>query len=1069
MNEKKTCRDQSLMRRAEERLKAMGIRDLTFLGQGAEGTVFRCDKWTYKVFHPTEKRTTWERQLRLTPFQREEIAEAEHLYKIEEMTTEGERDGEWMVVRYAYEPSEPCHTYTLSEASDFLAEVWHHKMCVPDCKPANFRVVYGRIKLIDFDTQPYSDNLFLNMCARMFLYSTQHGKLQEVELRKLTRSAINNFGLPELAGLSHFVNDLFGKIILRESRRFVEHHNARLPREMGPNAFTVKMTENLEDIFFRMLKEGRRMTSTEPMRLVANASGGMEAESLLVSFAPLRPLQDKVSLLIKSCAQDMETIEENVKHIVRQFCSPNPFHEIVVSVDSRERDFTREFNTRGDVRGICEILDRLVSKNVIDRYVIFPPSAAADINLRWFNLVSDATHTGSGSPLASQLWAFEQCKGDYILQMDSDVMVARQDMEHSYLTDMLRALKENPTVLSVGMNICNLASKEWFGFHGGGFVPEVRCCLLDLRRMAAQCPLPNAIGSDGSPTLSWYRSMERRQKETGACSIRGGDSRTFFIHPQNYRKTSPDTWMTILDRTEQLAIPPLQLGAFDCAGSLRDWSIPKRGEKMVVLCMAENPRPDRLLRMWASLMSQSFQDFGIILMDNRSTNGAQHLMDALVRPVAHRVTLVKCRHKNRQAQNIHKAINQFMADPQTIVVLLNGEDALIGQDALSNILRRYETGGADLTVGRTHRLSSLRPHYGMEADFAHPRREGSFVSQPLISFRKYLFDSIPLPHLRDKHSSIFETDRWLATNAELAIVTAMVEMSDSPCQMDHICYLWDDTREETTDNADRERVLRGSPLQRSDVMIGYKTFATNQQMVEMDITYHCNLMCDGCNRFCSQMPTKERISLERVKEFIRESKAVGKRWDLINILGGEPTLHPDFLAMVRLLKEEYVEAFSPATTIQIVSNGVAAESRRLCEMVKELYGVRIDYNSYKSSNKMDYFTPINDAPMDSPEFADANFRKGCWVTSYCGMGFNARGYYACAVCASVDRVLGTDHAIKSLADVTPDKLRAQLDTFCRWCGNFKHYAENQGNFVFRHEKAPFENIISESWRRVFGM
>jgi hypothetical protein len=210
------------------------------------------------------------------------------------------------------------------------------------------------------------------------------------------------------------------------------------------------------------------------------------------------------------------------------------------------------------------------------------------------------------------------------------------------------------------------------------------------------------------------------------------------------------------------------------------------------------------------------------------------------------------------------------------------------------------------------------------------------------------------------------------------------------------------------------------------------------------------------------------MTVDDIRSFIRQSIATGRKWDLINVLGGEPTLHKDFLEIVRILQTEYIDAVSPQTTIQITSNGYTALSRRLCEKASLFKNVQIDEYSTKSSPDVAYFTPFNDAPMDDPAFANADYACGCWVAAHCGIGVNCRGYYACAVCGGIDRVLGQDHAIKELADATPERFREQRAFFCRYCGNFKHYAENAGEFIPRCEKAPFCDIISPTWQKIYG-
>lgn len=94
-------------------------------------------------------------------------------------------------------------------------------------------------------------------------------------------------------------------------------------------------------------------------------------------------------------------------------------------------------------------------------------------------------------------------------------------------------------------------------------------------------------------------------------------------------------------------------------------------------------------------------------------------------------------------------------------------------------------------------------------------------------------------------------------------------------------------------------------------------------------------------------------------------------------------------------------------------------------------------------------------------------RKGCWVTSYCGIGLNKNGYYACAVAGGIDRINKTNLAIPKLTEINNEKLEQQLKEFCQYCGNFKAYEDNFGDFIPRIEKEPFKNEISESWEKLY--
>lgn len=990
---------------AEAVMRRVAGKEFRYLGQGQEGVVFQVGPHVYKVYFGS--RCAAEHLLE------RRFGADEPFYALERVSREP------LVLRRAYEEGEVCTGYGEEEVVEFLVGCHNAKLCVRDCKPANFIRVKGRIKLIDYDVEPYNDNVFLNMCARMFLFSRYSGTLDPVSLRKLLRSTINDFSLKELAGLGAFVNGIFERTILC--------HAKVLPA-------VVAQTTSIRD---------------------------MDAAA-----AP-------VTLLIKSCPQDVQTLEQNVRHIVRQLSTPRRFKEVLLSIDPRPGDYLREYHEGGRLDEIVEIAVRLRAERVIDRYVIHDEKRNREINARWFGIDSPFGHTAGKVPLASQLAAFEACGTDLFLQADSDVLIGRKDARHDYLADMMRVLEENPKVVSVGFNIYQRESRPYCGFENGGFVPEVRLGLFDLRRMQALCPLPNELDVSGRLVRSWYRAMEQKQRETGFCSVRGGNDATYYIHPQNYRKKRPASWMAILDRVEQNHVPELQYGHFDCEGSATDWCNPKRREAMVVVSVFRNVSPEKFRRFWISLMMQSRQDFGIVLHDDCSDNGLELTIGPLIAPVIDRVTYIRSRTRTTRMESEYRVIHDYVADPQAIIVMVDGDDALIGTDALEEIWRRYDKDGADVVVGREHQTYRIQPHYRYPANFAHPRLTGGNVWQHPKTFRKYLFDSIPQSYLMHKGASVFSSSEWYETVDDFAMMVPIVEMSTNPMQLDRIHYFYErDPGHLYDDVARKERfigeILSRPELTRADVVKGRRCFRPTFRSIEIDITYDCDLKCAGCNRLCAQVPSRQQLERADVMRFIRESRDLGIRWESIGILGGEPTLHSEFLAILGDLQVEYVDAFSPETVIRLVSNRFSARARRLCEEACRLRSVRLDRRSAKTGPANEDFTDFTDAPVDNPAFAQADFAKGCWVTERCGLGFNGKGYYACALCGSIDRVRRMGIGVGRLEDLTEEVVARQLNACCRYCGNYSAYGSRQGDLIPRSEKAPFRNIVSPAWRPYLG-
>lgn len=86
---------------------------------------------------------------------------------------------------------------------------------------------------------------------------------------------------------------------------------------------------------------------------------------------------------------------------------------------------------------------------------------------------------------------------------------------------------------------------------------------------------------------------------------------------------------------------------------------------------------------------------------------------------------------------------------------------------------------------------------------------------------------------------------------------------------------------------------------------------------EFHLVEHCNLKCAGCTHFAS-LANEEYADIEEFKKDInRLSELTGGIARFINLLGGEPLLHPqicDFLVATR-------KAF-PKTIIRVVTNGI---------------------------------------------------------------------------------------------------------------------------------------------------
>jgi hypothetical protein len=158
--------------------------------------------------------------------------------------------------------------------------------------------------------------------------------------------------------------------------------------------------------------------------------------------------------------------------------------EKVVITDDYAKEFLRQYE---EADFIChkEILTKLLNEGIIDKIVYAPydEDSIQKINERWFGTKATITHAANGQNIYPTLFGFDSCRGEYILQMDSDLIIGRLDKKHDVIEDMIEALDSHQNALFVSFNILNRGSKEYTAYGpDGDWRVEVRCSMLKKTR-----------------------------------------------------------------------------------------------------------------------------------------------------------------------------------------------------------------------------------------------------------------------------------------------------------------------------------------------------------------------------------------------------------------------------------------------------------------------------------------------------------------------------------------------------------------------------------------------------------
>lgn len=89
------------------------------------------------------------------------------------------------------------------------------------------------------------------------------------------------------------------------------------------------------------------------------------------------------------------------------------------------------------------------------------------------------------------------------------------------------------------------------------------------------------------------------------------------------------------------------------------------------------------------------------------------------------------------------------------------------------------------------------------------------------------------------------------------------------------------------------------------------------ESVDIHMAEHCNLGCYSCNHF-SPLAKEEFADLETTtKDLTRLKELTNGKIKTIFLVGGEPLLHPNIIAFMKVARELF-----PKSVVQIITNGV---------------------------------------------------------------------------------------------------------------------------------------------------
>ncbi len=206
-------------------------------------------------------------------------------------------------------------------------------------------------------------------------------------------------------------------------------------------------------------------------------------------------------------------------------------------------------------------------------------------------------------------------------------------------------------------------------------------------------------------------------------------------------------------------------------------------------------------------------------------------------------------------------------------------------------------------------------------------------------------------------------------------------------------------------------------------MIGIK----DAWLIQIEVTNACFLECTNCTRFVGHHKKPYFMDLPTIE------RAINSLIDFpggIGIMGGEPTMHPQFDKICKLMQKKV-----PLERRFLWTAGYRWKEYR--GIIRKTFAENVYYNDHKEEvqKHQPILLAIRDVLSDK-KYMD-ELINNCWVQKMWSPSINPKGGFFCEVAAAMDILFdgpGGYPIEKKWWDRGPDEFRDQVKRYCYNCG-----------------------------------
>jgi len=213
------------------------------------------------------------------------------------------------------------------------------------------------------------------------------------------------------------------------------------------------------------------------------------------------------------------------------------------------------------------------------------------------------------------------------------------------------------------------------------------------------------------------------------------------------------------------------------------------------------------------------------------------------------------------------------------------------------------------------------------------------------------------------------------------------------------------------------------PIYRSECRDG------GRRTIHIEITNACNLECSNCTRFVGHHKKPYFMDIDY---FVKATESLRYFPGMVGIMGGEPTLHPEFSTILDIFKQIIPESYRRG----LWTNGFYY--KRYQEQIEDVFPKEnIIYNDH-NPDVPDYHQPLLVASKDVvPDYDERKkLIDNCWIQRRWSASITPKGAFFCEVAAAQDHLFegpGGWDLTDDWWDKRPNEFQDQVERYCHNC------------------------------------